>query len=86
MAIGAVRSASVADRVLSAVYRRFSDHASRDEAANFNSNAYVLPLDDAARDGNAPGNSPAALLGALITQMGGAVSSRAKGSYVNLRV
>ena len=86
MALGAVRSAAGADKALSASYRRFTADAPRDERASLKSNFYVRPLDEAARERSTPGNSPAALLGALIEQMGGAVDSRTKGSYVNLRV
>ena len=86
MAIGSVRSAGGADRALSASYRRFTADAPRDERANLKSNFYVRPVDEAVRERSAPGNSPAALLGALIERMGGAVDSRSKGSYVNLRV
>lgn len=86
MAIGAVRSAGGADRALAASYRRYTADAPRDERASLKSNSYVRPVDEAARERNRTGNSPAALLGALIERMGGAVDSRAKGSYVNLRV
>ncbi|MCC6709736.1 MAG: hypothetical protein IT492_19455 [Gammaproteobacteria bacterium] len=86
MAIGAVRQSGAADRALSASYRRFTADAPRDERANLKSNFYVKPVDEAARQRGNTGNSPAALLGALIERMGGAVDSRAKGAYVNLRV
>lgn len=85
MAIGAVRAGGGAERALSASYRRFTADAPRDERDTLKSNFFVRPLDDAARPRSA-GNSPAALLGALIERMGGAVDSRSKGSYVNLRV
>jgi hypothetical protein len=71
---------------LSASYRRFSADAPRDERGSLKSNFYVRPVDEAARERSPTGNSPAALLGALIEQMGGAEDSRTKGDYVNLRV
>jgi hypothetical protein len=86
MAIGAVRSTGGAERALTASYRRFTADAPRDERASLKSNMFVRPLDEAARERSAPGNSPAALLDALIERMGGALASRTKGSYVNLRV
>ena len=86
MAIGAVRQSGAADRALSASYRRFTADAPRDERASLKSNFYVRLVDEAARERSRTGNSPAALLGALIERMGGAVDSRSKGSYVNLRV
>lgn len=86
MAIGAVRQSGAADRALTASYRRFTADAPRDERATLKSNFYVRPLDEAAGERPRTGNSPAALLGALIERMGGAVDSRSKGSYVNLRV
>ena len=86
MAIGAVRSAGGAERVLSASYRRFSADAPRDERASLKSNVYIRPLDAAARERSSSIHSPAALLDALIARMGGAVDSRSKGAYVNLRV
>ena len=86
MAIGAVRSTGGAERALSSSYRRFSADAPRDERASLKSNAYVSPLDEAARQRSASSHSPAALLDALIARMGGAVDSRSKGAYVNLRV
>lgn len=85
MTISAVRQSGAADRALSASYRRFTADAPRDERATLKSNIHVRPLDEAARP-RSGGNSPAALLGALIERMGGAVDSRTKGSYVNLRV
>jgi len=86
MAIGSVRSTGGADRALSASYRRFTADAPRDERANLKSNFYVRAPDETARERAPSGNSPAALLGALIERMGGAIDSRTKGSYVNLRV
>ena len=86
MTIGAVRSAGGADQALASSYRRFSADAPRDERASLKSNFYVRPLDNAARERGKSINSPAALLDALIERMGGAVDSRSKGSYVNLRI
>lgn len=85
MAIGAVRSASGIDQALAASYRRFTAYAARDERATLSSNRYVRPTGDLGARAM-PQRSPAALLGALIERMGGAVDSRTKGSYVNLRV
>ena len=85
MAIGAIRSASRIDSALSASYRRFSADGPRDERAGLSSNFYVRPLGDL-RERASHQSSPAALLSALIERMGGAVDSRSKGSYVNLRV
>lgn len=86
MAIGAVSSAGGAERALSTTYRRFSADAPRDERASLKSNVYIRPLDAAARQRSTSSHSPAALLDALIERMGGAVDSRSKGAYVNLRV
>ena len=85
MTIGAVRSAGGTDSARSASYRRFSADAPRDERAGLSSNFYVRPLADL-RQRSAQQSSPAGLLSALIERMGGAVDSRTKGSYVNLRV
>lgn len=86
MAIGAVRSAGGADRALAASYRRFTADAPRDERASLKSNFYVRPVDEAVRERAGSPSSPAALLGALIERMGGAIDSRTKGAYVNLRI
>ena len=85
MAIGALRSAGGIDSTLSATYRRFSADAPREERAGLSRNFYVRPVDDL-RERASHQRSPAALLSALIERMGGAVDSRSKGSYVNLRV
>ena len=86
MAIGAVRSTGGTERALSTSYRRFSADAPRDERASLKSNVYIRPLDAVARERSSSIHSPAALLDALIERMGGAVDSRSKGAYVNLRV
>ena len=85
MTIGAVRSGGGIDSARSAPYRRFSADAPRDGRAGLSSNFYVRPLGDL-RERASPPSSPAGLLSALIERMGGAVDSRTKGSYVNLRV
>ena len=85
MAIGAVRSSSGIDRALAASYRRFTAEAARDERASLSSNRAVRATSEL-RERASSQNSPAGLLSALIERMGGAVDSRTKGSYVNLRV
>lgn len=85
MAVVAVRSTGGIDSALSASYRRFSADAPRDERAGSASNFYVRPLSGLG-EGAPYANSPAALLATLIERMGGALDSRAKGSYVNLRI
>ena len=85
MAIGALRATGGVERALSASYRRFSADAPRDERASLSSNVYVRALGEL-REKTAQQHSPAALLCALIERMGGAVDSRTKGSYVNLRI
>ncbi len=85
MTIGAVRSSSGIDQALAASYRRFTAEAARDERASLSSNRAVRAASEL-RERAPSQNSPAGLLSALIERMGGAVDSRTKGSYVNLRI
>ena len=87
MAVAALGSTGAGgiDSALSASYRRFSAAAPRDERADSASSCYVRPLDGLSARAPQP-NSSAALLATLIERMGGAVDSRTKGSYVNLRI
>ena len=86
MAIRGIGATQGVEAALGASYRRYAADAPRDTPAS----SPGAPRDTLSPPPRAvhgaPPATPAALLGALIDRMGGTLASRAKGSYVNLRV
>ena len=87
MAVSGIGSRAGIEAALGATYRRYAADAPRAAAAGVDTaSRYYVRSPGAQRDRAGPPTTPAGLLGALIDRMGGALASRTKGAYVNLRV